>query len=155
MVDDDVYVVVECSSAWIDLYKLDHSIVTPFQIDTQPELRILPLSAIARPLAVVVNYKAPNKTHYLACLPERKWPNIFRNRIHALYELSQNKDNASQPPPHAGDQNGKIWEEYHLYTDEIEEDSDSEGETEEDEDDTVYSDENGSEDEIQDQGHVV
>ena len=57
--------------------------------------------------------------------------------------------------PHAGDQNGKIWEEYHSYTDEIEEDSDSEGETDEDEDDTVYSDENGSEDENQDQGHVV
>ena len=44
---------------------------------------------------------------------------------------------------------------FHMYTDEIEEDSDSEGETEEDEDDSVYSDENGSEDEIQDQDNVV
>ena len=119
---------MECSSAWLDFYTLDHSIETPFKINTKPELCILSISAIVRPLAVIVNYKAPTRTHYLACLPESNWPNIFRNRIFDLYKLSQNEESTSQTQPREGDQNGNIWKEYHLYDDEIEEDSDSEEE---------------------------
>ena len=135
MKDDGVYVVAECSSHWVCLDDLDMNMVTPFMIEREPELRILPVSSLIRPLAVVTNYRAPDKTHYLACLPEHKWANIFRSRIMDLYKAKRER---AQVPTYKSDP--QLWKEYHTFNDEIEEDSDSDEDSIDDEDSKGFGD---------------
>ena len=85
--DDDIYVVLACSDSWINMFEYENNFVTPFKLEKNA-LRILPISAIKKPLAVVKNYLAEDVTHYLACQPKTMWSSIFRNRIRQLSEGS-------------------------------------------------------------------
>ena len=74
-------------------------------------------------MIVVTNYRAKNKSHYLACLAKRKWGNVFRQRIKDVYEgrLAISDDN-----------NDKWWANQELYNDEIEPESGDDDTQEED-----------------------
>ena len=69
------------------MVEYENNFVTPFKLEKNA-LRILPISAIKKPLAVVKNYLAEDVTHYLACQPKTMWSSIFRNRIRQLSEGS-------------------------------------------------------------------
>jgi len=83
MVDNDMYMVVDCSTAFLDREELETNIVTPFEVYSQSSkgIYILPLRCIDGPIGVVKSYSAPSTKHYLACQPKHKWPRFFQQRM--------------------------------------------------------------------------
>ena len=87
LTDHDTYVVLDCANEGISKRDLDGNFITPFELEPNDSgLRILPLNVIVEPMVVVTNFRAETKVHYLACLPKRKWGNLFRRRIKEIYD---------------------------------------------------------------------
>ena len=121
--DTSIHVVLDCANDDVIKKELDSSFVTPFELNPDDSgMMVLPIECIAEPMIVVTNYRAKNKSHYLACLAKRKWGNVFRQRIKDVYEgrLAISDDN-----------NDKWWANQELYNDEIEPESDDDDTQEE------------------------
>ena len=118
--DDSMHVVVDCSSDHIDKEDLDVNFITPFQLKLNDSgLKILPIEVITQPLVVVTNYKAPEQTHYLACLPKSKWHCFFSRRIRNVFNGESDIED---------DKNIPWWNNCELFVDKIESTSEEEEE---------------------------
>ena len=132
--DNETYVVLDCSNNFVSKSDLDGNFVTPFELEPNDSgLRILPMSVIVEPMIVVTNFKAESKVHYLACLPKRKWGNLFRRRIREMHRgIIDSTDH----------KNDRWWDNSELIQDAIETESEDDTPHEEDEeDDTPHEEE--------------
>ena len=93
LVDDRMYVVVECNEDRIDIDQIGDQLVFPFKMSKElNKVRIFPISVIVSPAAVVTNFKSKTSVHYLACMPRRKWGQVFNNRVRDNMSYLQNNE---------------------------------------------------------------
>lgn len=93
LIDVGMYVVVECNEDRVDIDQLGQQLVFPFKMSHElNKLRIFPVSAIVSPLAVVTDWRSKTSVHYLACMPRRKWRQVFNNRVQEKMSYLQNSE---------------------------------------------------------------
>ena len=77
----EVYAIVHTATDYISWEAMDKSFVLPFCLgDMRSCVFIINVNSICDPLFVCPNY-GKDGTHYLCCLPYRRWGNYFRNQM--------------------------------------------------------------------------
>jgi len=78
---NELYAIVHTATDYISWEAMDKSFVLPFCLsDMRSCVFIINVNSICDPLFVCPNY-GKDGTHYLCCIPYRRWGNYFRNQM--------------------------------------------------------------------------
>ena len=89
LVDESLYCVVRASQGFWTEETLMKKIVTPFKMEGNEKIFILPVESIIRPLVVVTNFGTMDRLSFVHVLPKKDWGQIFKRRIEM--EMKKNK----------------------------------------------------------------
>ena len=84
----EVYAIVHTARDYMSWDDMENSFVVPFALgDMRSCVFIINVNSICDPLFVCPNY-GKEGTHYLCCLPYRRWGHYFRNQIRNQNEIT-------------------------------------------------------------------